>query len=370
MGITVLMSKTDKKLRRVINRISPAMAVRIYSPGRRLFINMLAGESTDGRIATTTEFEKTLWGIKFSLPLMNAAGMFKNGEGYESAYRQGAGAWICGTTTNLPRHGNIRNHVKAPFVSYPLSFAASNWCGLPNYGHAFVAKELDKYTKHVGCPIGASIAADPEIDFETAGNGIINGLQIYCKSQADFAEVNVSCPNVKHSENTCGTENPTDKLLEIIAEKFLKQRDRNFPVIVKFSNDFPLEEVPDMIDKLLAYGFDGVNFGNTSTKYDLLRPMIAEKDMPVYDYFINTYGGGVSGKPLCRRSYRLCYSAISRLKEINPEREFHVVRAGGICSREEIDQSEHLGVSLNQWFTGYFEAFSKYGNDIYKRIFE
>lgn len=370
MGLPVLMARTDKSLRRIINRISPAAAVRIYSPGRRLFVNMLSAESTDGRLFDSEEFARTLWGIKFLTPLMNAAGMFKHGEGYEEAYRQGAGAWICGTTTNLPRRGNIKNHVKAPFISYPNSFSASNWCGLPNSGHAEVAKEIDKYSKHEGCPIGASIAADPDIDFDSAIDGMIRGLEIFSSTQADFAEVNVSCPNVKHFADEDDAENLTEKQLEIISERFLKTRKRNFPVIVKFSNDFPQEDVPGMIDRLVSYGFDGVNFGNTTTRYEIVRPMIAEKDLPAFDYFTKTYGGGASGRILRRRSYELCYSAMSSLKEIAPEREFHVIRAGGISTRGDIENSEHLGVAMNQWFTGYFEMFAKNGNRIYKEFFK
>ena len=41
----------------------------------------------------------------------NATGMFKQGEGYDMVFRQGAGGYLSGTTTAHKRIGNVRNGI-------------------------------------------------------------------------------------------------------------------------------------------------------------------------------------------------------------------------------------------------------------------
>ena len=53
---------------------------------------------------------------------------------------------------------------------------------------------------------------------------------------------------------------------------------------------------------------------------------------------------------------------------MNVPQEFRVVRTGGVAEYSDIEKSEHVGVDLNQWFTGYFEAFAEYGHDLYTQI--
>ena len=52
------------------------------------------------------------------------------------------------------------------------------------------------------------------------------------------------------------------------------------------------------------------------------------------------------------------------------EQEFHVMRTGGIETWSNIINSEEAGVSLNQWFTGYFHNFSIDGHNLYRTLIE
>jgi hypothetical protein len=54
---------------------------------------------------------------------------------------------------------------------------------------------------------------------------------------------------------------------------------------------------------------------------------------------------------------------------LQPAHEFHVIRTGGISSADDILLSEKSGISLNQWFTGYFEGFAAKGHRLYQMIF-
>ena len=372
MTLCELMAKSDKVLRPLLNSISPAFSVKVYSTGRKLFIKMLSNESIDGRLYSSPELSRKLWNLEFSSPLLNAAGMFKYGEGYDTAYRQGAGAYLCGTSTFQPREGNSKAGVQHPFVSYPKSGSASNWMGLPNHGHSYLANAVNKINKKPGCPIGVSISPNPEHIGDEALNGVIEGLRIFEATQADFIEFNESCPNVAHEceiDSASGLDLSLIRRLQAISSEFLRHRSRNLPVIVKFSNDTDVRLVPKLIDILLECGFDGANFGNTSTDYDVLRPMVNDRDKPTFDYFTSTFGGGVSGAVLKKKSFTLCYAAMSHLNSLELPREFHVIRTGGIESFDDIEQSERIGVAMNQWFTGYFEAFAADGHHLYDKLF-
>ena len=37
---------------------------------------------------------------------------------------------------------------------------------------------------------------------------------------------------------------------------------------------------------------------------------------------------------------------------------------------KDIQESEKAGISLNQWYTGYFENFAKHGHDVYDKLFD
>jgi len=147
------------------------------------------------------------------------------------------------------------------------------------------------------------------------------------------------------------------KRLEIVREKFLQKRKRFVPVVVKFSNDVPLSMVADIVAKLCDLGFDGVNFGNTSTNYLLHRERIHPREQRYYDFFVQNFGGGVSGRPLKEESLLRCLAAVEYLREHPPVHEFIVIRTGGILDAEDITESLQRGIHLCQWYTGYFEQF-------------
>ncbi|MEM8933781.1 MAG: hypothetical protein AAGE94_21505, partial [Acidobacteriota bacterium] len=317
------------------------------------------------------ELATTLWGVRFRSPLTNAAGMFKTGEGYATVAAQGAGGHLIGTTTATPRRGNRKCGVPLPFAPYPRSGAASNWLGLPNPGHAAVARHLERVSRIDGCPIGASLSADPDPKIPTAQKleDLAVGLHAYARAGVDFIEINESCPNTEAvSEDGRSAFQEMVERLSHVATRFLATDDRP-PVIVKFSNDTDPAQVADLLDVLVDLGFDGVNFGNTSTAYGRLRDQIEAADRPLYDYFTTAFGGGVSGRPLRDASLRLVEAARQHLDQRVPEHEFHIVRTGGVETAADVRASLDAGASLVQWYSGYFEAFARQGHAVYARLY-
>jgi dihydroorotate dehydrogenase len=372
MKFCELLAKADKTFRPIVNSLSAEMAVKLYSQGRKLFLKKLSNEILNNRIRIPQEFRQRLWEIDFYSPLFNAAGMFKYGEGYYTVAMQGAGAYLCGTTTAKARIGNIKNKIHHPFISYPKSNSASNWMGLPNYGHSYVAERIELLSKLPGCPIGASISPNPEDEFDSAVGGVIEGLNIYMSANADFAEINESCPNVIHDcdIDSSGLDKNLINRLTAVSEKFLKNRNKNFPIIIKLSNDTNPDLLEPLIDLLLSLGYDGINFGNTSTDYSDIRKQLNKVDLKSFEYFITTFGGGVSGKVLKEKSYTLCQYANEYINKKQIANEFNIIRTGGIENISDINKSKEIGVKLNQWFTGYFDSFSSDGHHLYEKMFK
>lgn len=371
--ISEIIAKLDHLARPVLTSLAPQTATQIYSSGRNVFLSAFFAEKPP-HVELAEELTRKLWDIEFRCGLINAAGLFKNGEGYQLSYRQGAGGYLAGTTTAHKRLGNSRNGVHKPFAPYPNSHAASNWLGLPNDGHAAVAKRLSDFPHHVGFPIGASLMTAPESTGEQALEELVEGMQLYDRAGVHFLEMNESCPNVPHGTGNGGANfeasfEAMSERLEYISTKFLKKRLRHLPVVVKFSTDTAPNDIPRLIDTLVTLGFDGMNIGNTSTEYAKHRTTIARADHAVYDYFTQTFGGGVSGKPLSASSLNLVRIAKEHLESVKPYKEFHIIRTGGVDSLPDIKESHAAGASLCQWYTGLFERFAENGHSLYKRLF-
>ncbi len=356
-----VLAGVESRLRPLLTCLPSTLAVRIYSAGRRRFLDSFARRPPRQSFAPQG-LERTLWGLSFRSPICNAAGMFKNGQGYEVVARQGAGAYLAGTTTHQLRRGNRRRGVAQPFAPYPRSGAASNWLGLPNVGHEAVAGRLEGLERHQGCPIGVSAAIAGEDNLEQ----LVAGLERYQAAAVDFLEINDSCPNT--AEDPGGFEQMRGRL-SYLAEHFLAHRQRDLPVVVKLSCDTAIADVSQVVTTLVELGFDGVNFGNTSTDYSRHRDRLARSEVGLYDRFTSTFGGGVSGRPLKEDSLRLVEAAAEVLAEQTPDQEFHIVRTGGIEDASDVQRSLDAGASLCQWYSGYFEAFARHGHGLYRELY-
>ena len=368
MTFCEFLSRFDKPIRKSLVSSLPYLASFVYSFGRKLFLKKLV-EEKPSQVDIPEKLSKEFWGIKFRSPLFNAAGMFKDGKGYKLACLQGAGAFLAGTVTPEPKKGNIGKGICHPFLPYPLSGSSSNWLGLPNPGLKAVLDILKSIDKKPGVPVGVSLSSDSDAlsDLRT----FVQALFFVESYNIDFIEINESCPNVQHCgrDYTALDDNFVGRL-EFISKNFLHQRRRNLPVIVKLSNDFAIEFVPILIDLLIELGYDGVNFGNTSTNYSEISNLINPAERAAFNFFVGNFGGGVSGVPLKPRSSLLTEAAVKYLQTKVLSREFNIIRTGGITSHEDILQSQRVGVSLFQWFTGYFINFEKNGHRLYKELFE
>ena len=105
------LAKWESKLRFIITKLPPQIVISKYSSWRLDFLAKLKEEIPSETYLPPKELSKELWGICFRTPIMNSAGMFKNGECYEMVAKQGAGAYLGGTGTWNSRRGNEKNKI-------------------------------------------------------------------------------------------------------------------------------------------------------------------------------------------------------------------------------------------------------------------
>lgn len=356
-------AKIANQLNPIIKLLPKSTQIRLYSFGRLKFMDEFVKKNPPSSIfIPDTKWQKTLWGLKFNLPLMNSAGMFKNGDGYDVVVSQGVGGYIGGTSTYNPRSGNTKHGIKLPFITLPDSHISINTLGLPNVGDEILSKKIITNNKTV--LIGWSLMRSPNYDEQVGLNNLIKSLWLYHDNdQIDFIEINESCPNISvNSENILNR-------LTYIAEHFLSKRTRHLPVVVKLSTDTGIKVLKQILDVLFEKRYDGINLGNTSTNYAFTRQNIKPNELALYDYYTHNFAGGIGGVSLRDKSLNLCYEAIKYRETINPNHEFHVIRSGGIDSLDDIKASDAIGVSMNQWYTGYFSNYIEHGDEVYKKIF-
>ena len=365
MSLATLLSRIDHTLRPLLGSLPPGMFTHIYSATRPWFASIAANDIVQP-IDVPRECQRTLRNLTFRSFIGNAAGMYKQAEGYDRAFAQGAGFYLAGTTTSLPRIGNKKNGIVFPFVPYPHSHGASNWLGLPNKGHAETAKIISSFTHYPDFPIGASVSMDPGMETHQGLQGLINGITLYQDAGCDFIELNESCPNVPgHSNEHSALDASLIDRLDAISRAFDL---RKLPIIVKFSNDTDPNLVKPLISLLRDRNFAGINLGNTSTAYQKHLHAIDSRDRKHYAYFTSEYGGGLSGALVRESSLHL----VSRAKSYVDHYALHdfiIIGTGGIESTQDIEQIINAGAHLLQWYTGYFERFGIDGNDIYANVY-
>ncbi len=345
----------------IIKLLPKSMQVKLYSYARLKFMDKFV-TNTSVSFVPDSKWQRTLWGLKFQSPLMNSAGMFKNGDGYDLAVSQGAGGYIGGTSTYNPRVGNTKHDIKLPFITLPNSHISINTLGLPNLGDEILSKKI--ITNAKTAPIGWSLMRTPDYEEHIGMENLIKSLWMYHDNpQIDFIEINESCPNI-----SVNSENITNRLV-YIAEHFLSKRNRHLPVVVKLSTDIGSEVLKQILNILFQKRYDGVNLGNTSTNYSLMRQYISPGELGLYDYYTKNFSGGVGGISLRDNSLILCDEAIKYREFIKPDYEFHVLRSGGIFGLDDIKASIEIGVSMNQWYTGYFTNYLQKGDEVYKSVF-
>ena len=93
MTLSEIIAKLDSLARPVVSKLPPDLFIPLYSNGRKYFLNKFFTGAPSRKIEIPNSETINLWGIDFGMNLFNAAGIFKDGRGYDVVVAQGAGAY-------------------------------------------------------------------------------------------------------------------------------------------------------------------------------------------------------------------------------------------------------------------------------------
>ena len=304
----------------LLNRLDPEFAHKLAIKALRF------GLAPRTRVPTPKRLSTTVAGLALPNPFGLAAGVDKSAEVASPLIKAGFGFVEVGAATPYPQKGNppprlfrLRDHD-----------AVINRLGFNNAGMAVVAGRLARRTDDgiIGLNLGANA------DSDDVANDFATVLEI-CGANLDFATINVSSPN------TSGLRQHQERdSLERVLDRVLHTRDtlpKNIPIFLKISPDLDDAALRDITEVVLEKEIDGIIATNTTVS----REGLSER--------CKSYEGGLSGRPLFRRSTEV----LGKLY-IGLEGRVPLIGVGGIFSAEDAYKKIRAGANAVQVHTALY----------------
>ena len=270
--------------------------------------------------------EREVFGLKFPNPVGLAAGFDKNAVLYKQLSNFGFGFIEIGTLTPKGQPGNPKKRL----FRLKEDQAIINRMCFNNEGVDDAVKRLKK-NKNV--LIGGNIGKNKVTPNEEAVNDYI-----YCFNalfdHVDYFVVNVSSPNTPNLRALQDKE-PLTHLLATL-KKLNDKKENPKPILLKIAPDLTNEQLTDIVDIVTTVNIDGVIATNTTLSRDGLQS--AHK----------TEAGGLSGKPLTKRSTEVIRFLVKESKNAFP-----IIGVGGIHTPEDALEKLDAGAALVQLYTGF-----------------
>ncbi len=269
-----------------------------------------------------------LFGCRFANPLGMAAGFDKDARVLRPLFELGFGFVEIGTVTPQPQPGNSRPRVFR--LIKPRGVV--NRLGFNSQGHDAVHARLarQRFQGVVGVNIGANKDSEDFIaDYE-------DGIRAFADC-AEYFTVNVSSPN---TPGLRGLQTP-DRLNALLERLTAVRADLAGtspapPLLVKLSPDIPKDELPGVVQAVMAHDVAGLILSNTT----LSRPDL--EGVPHGDE-----AGGLSGRPLFPLSTRV----LAQVYQLS-EGRLPLIGVGGVDSADAALAKIEAGASLVQLYTG------------------
>lgn len=290
--------------------------------------------------------EREVFGLKFKNPVGLAAGFDKNAEYIEDMAKFGFGFIEIGTVTPKPQPGNDK-----PRMFRLVSDAALiNRMGFNNQGADVAAGRLKHLKDREGVIIGGNIGKNKVTPNEEAVNDYI-----YCfhalYDYVDYFVVNVSSPNTPGLRDLQEKE-PLMRILNTLQELNNKKPVAK-PILLKIAPDLTDSQLDDIVEIVTETKIAGIIATNTTISREglLSDPNLVQE------------AGGVSGKPLAKRS-----TEVIRYLANKSNRSFPIIGVGGIHSAEDALEKLDAGASLIQLYTGFIYEGPSLVSAICKRL--
>lgn len=270
--------------------------------------------------------EREVFGLKFPNPVGLAAGFDKNAVLYKQLSNFGFGFIEIGTLTPKGQPGNPKKRL----FRLKEDQAIINRMGFNNDGVDDAVKRLKKNTNVL---IGGNIGKNKVTPNEEAVNDYI-----YCFNalfdHVDYFVVNVSSPNTPNLRALQDKE-PLAHLLATL--KGINDKKENpKPILLKIAPDLTNEQLIDIVDIVTTVKIDGVIATNTTLSREGLQSTH------------KTEAGGLSGKPLAKRSTEVIRFLVKESKNTFP-----IIGVGGIHTPDDALEKLDAGAALVQLYTGF-----------------
>lgn len=270
-----------------------------------------------------------LWDLQFPNPIGIAAGFDKDARVPDAILKIGFGFAEIGSVTPRPQPGNPRPRVFRLIGQR----AIINRLGFNSGGHDVALRRLEGRAKAgvVGVNIGANKnTADRTADY-------VLGVETFY-DVASYLAVNISSPNTPGLRDLQAPAALDELLGRVMAARArrVSAGERRVPIVVKIAPDIAEEDLPAIVDRLLAHDVDGIAVSNTT----LTRPGLADDPLA-------KEAGGLSGRPLFPRATAM----LARVYRLTDGR-VPLIGIGGIDSPEAALAKIEAGATLIQLYTG------------------
>jgi dihydroorotate dehydrogenase len=308
--------------------------MRMLDPERAHQIALAALKLLPTRVPADDErLAVTAFGLKFPNPLGLAAGLDKNAEAVDAAFRLGFGFAEIGTVTPRPQTGNARPRL----FRLDADQAVVNRLGFNNDGEEAASARLAARAGRPGI-VGVNIGANR--DSPDRGADYVSLVTAFAPL-ASYLTVNVSSPNTPGLRDLQQASALDDLLARVLAARDAAAKSATkttppIPVLIKIAPDLTLADLDDLVGVARRRAVDGMIVGNTTTG----RPATL-RDRQAYEQ------GGLSGRPLFQLSTRMLAETFVRV-----EGRFPLIGVGGIDSGAAAFAKIKAGATLIQLYTG------------------
>ena len=262
-----------------------------------------------------------LAGIHLSNPVIAASGTFGYGEEFErfAELKKIGGICVKGTSAR-PIEGNL------PPRLFPTPSGMLNSIGLENVGVDAFIRDKMPFLRNAGCTVFVNVFGFDEDEYAE----VIDKLNT-CDGIAAY-ELNISCPNTKHSGMVFGqSPQMTRHLVSTLKKRALR------PLFVKLSPN-----VTDIVELARAAedgGADALTVANTFLAMSI--------DTDTFKPRIYTITGGLSGPAIRPITLRMVYQCARHVR-------IPVIGLGGITKAEDAIEYFLAGASAVQVGTANF----------------
>ena len=283
-------------------------------------------------------------------PIGLAAGFDKDGRIHPALFALGFGFVEIGTVTPHPQKGNPPPRL----FRLPEDQAVINRMGFNNQGawkmaERLVAKTLKiksadadlfevsgDYPANISSGmLGINIGKNKDTTLENATDDYVSALSTL-HPFADYFTLNISSPNTKDLRNMQEKE-----ALRILLDSVCARRDeldrnhsRNTPLLVKLAPDLDEDALKNSVRVMQEFSIQGVIATNTT----VARPVLKSK--------YRTETGGLSGKPLQKRSTEMIRTLFAELGTDIP-----IIGVGGIFNGADAYEKIKAGAAAVQIYT-------------------